>query len=132
MASHGHAQGTAHADPSYGHGHEHGHGDDEPHVVPLITYYKVFAALMVLLVITLVAAAFDFQKIIGVGWLNIAVAMAIAVAKAVIVVLYFMHVKWSSNLVKTFAGATLLWLLIMFVMTLTDYSSRGWLPQAGK
>jgi cytochrome c oxidase subunit 4 len=92
----------------------------EHHLVPLSTYYIVFAALMVLLVLTLVAAAFDL------GPWNIIIAMTIAVVKAALVVLFFMHVYYSSHLVKFFAGATFFWLAILFVMTMSDYASRTW------
>lgn len=103
--------------------HEHvedvgSHG--EHHLVPLSVYYKVFAALMVLLVLTLAAAAVDL------GSLNILIAMTIAVVKAALVVLYFMHVRYSSHLVKFFAGATFFWLMILFMLTLADYFSRDW------
>jgi cytochrome c oxidase subunit 4 len=75
---------------------------------------------MVLLVITLAAAAIDL------GPWNIVIAMTIAVVKAALVVLYFMHVRYSSSLVQFFAGATFFWLLILFVLTLSDYFSRNW------
>ncbi len=90
------------------------------HVVPLPVYYWNFFALMVLLVLTLVAAMFDL------GEFNTIIAMTIAVAKAVLVVLYFMHLRWSTPLVRVFAGAALFWLLILFVLTLDDYFSRPW------
>ena len=93
----------------------------EHHAVPIPVYNRVFWWLMVLLVITLAAAYFDL------GMFNLPIAMAIAFAKAVIVVLFFMHVRWSTNLVKFFAVAALLWLSIMFVLTLADYMSRDWL-----
>jgi cytochrome c oxidase subunit IV len=92
----------------------------EHHIVPIPVYLKVFAALMILLVLTLLAAAVDL------GPWNIVLAMTIAVIKAAIVVLYFMHVRYSSSLVQFFAGATFFWLLIMFVLTLSDYFSRNW------
>jgi cytochrome c oxidase subunit IV len=97
----------------------------EHHIVPLPVYYTVFAALMILLIVTLAAAAVDL------GPWNIIIAMTIAVAKAALVVLYFMHVRYSSHLVQFFAGATFFWLAILFVMTLSDYFSRNWptLPQ---
>jgi cytochrome c oxidase subunit IV len=124
--AHGHDHAAA------GHGHENAHGDEHVHHDHLGVYFRVFAALMILLIITLAAAAVDFQKVLGIGWLNIGVAMAIAVAKALIVVMYFMHVKWSSSLVRTFAAGTMLWLLIMFVMTLMDYLSRGMTQPFGR
>ena len=73
-----------------------------------------------IIVITLAAAAVDL------GSLNILIAMTIAVAKAALVVLYFMHVRYSSHLVKFFCAATFFWLLILFVLTLADYFSRIW------
>jgi cytochrome c oxidase subunit 4 len=92
----------------------------EHHVVPLSIYYWNFAALMVLLVLTLVAAMFDL------GEFNTIIAMTIAVAKAVLVVLFFMHLRWSTPLVRTFAVAAIFWLIILFTLTLDDYFSRPW------
>jgi cytochrome c oxidase subunit IV len=107
-------------------GGDHGPKRAEHHVVPIPVYLWVFAALMVLLIVTLVAAAFDL------GAWNLPIAMTIAVAKALLVVLYFMHVRYNSRLVWTFAAAGLFWLSILFVLTLTDYLSRGWLETPGK
>ena len=106
------------------HAHEQGHVG-ERHVVSTGTYYIVFAALMVLLIITLVAAAFNL------GPFNVIVAMAIAVVKAVLVILYFMHVRYSSKLTWVFAGAAFVFVFIMFGMTFSDYDTRAWLPQPG-
>jgi cytochrome c oxidase subunit IV len=92
----------------------------EHHVVPVSVYIKVFIALMVLLILTLAAAAVDL------GSWNIIIAMTIAVAKAALVVLFFMHVRYSTHLVQFFAGATFFWLMILFVLTLSDYFSRNW------
>ena len=111
--SHHGSHGAAH-DPDVDVAHTH-------HIVPVSTYRNVFAALMGLLILTLWVAMYDLP-----GPLNIAVAMAVAVAKALLVVLYFMHVRYSSRLVQVFAGAALIWLLIMFVITFGDYFSRGW------
>jgi len=94
------------------------HGDH--HIVPLSTYYVVFAALMVLLVLTVLAAKVDL------GPWNIIIAMTIAVVKAAMVVLYFMHVRYSSDLVKFVAGATFFWLAILFTLTMSDYFTRIW------
>jgi cytochrome c oxidase subunit IV len=90
------------------------------HLVPVSAYYWNFAALMVLLVLTLVAAMFDL------GEFNTIIALTIAVAKALLVVLYFMHLRWSTALVRVFAGAALFWLTILFTLTLDDYFSRPW------
>ena len=91
--------------------------------VSLATYFVIFAALMVLLVLT-VAAAFW----IHLGRWNILVALVIAVVKAGLVVLYFMHVKYASRLTKIFVSAAFLWLLILFAFTFSDYLTRSWLP----
>jgi cytochrome c oxidase subunit IV len=91
----------------------------EHHGPTLKVYYVIFGLLMILLVVTLGAAAIDL------GPLNLPIAMTIAVAKAVLIVMFFMHVYYSSHLVKFFAGAALFWLMIMFVLTLSDYASRG-------
>jgi len=96
------------------------------HVEKISTYLNVFAALMVLLVVTYVAAKVDLDRIVG--GLNLIVAMSIAVIKALLVVLIFMHVKHGTRLVWVFAGAAFIWLVIMFVMFFSDYATRGWEP----
>ena len=91
--------------------------------VSLATYLVVFAALMVLLVIT-VAVAFYVHA----GNLNLLIALVIATIKAALVVLYFMHVKYASRLTKIFVSAAFLWLIILFGLTFADYLTRSWLP----
>jgi cytochrome c oxidase subunit IV len=106
-------------------GHIHGHegsGEDVAAHVPVRVYVYNVIALMGLLIITLVAAAFDL------GTLNTLIAMTIAVIKMLLVVLFFMHVRWSSRLTWLFAGAAFFWLSIMFTFTLSDYTTRSWLP----
>lgn len=93
----------------------------EHHVIPVRTYLAVFVALLVLLIATVGAYYVDL------GPLNIVVALTIAIIKAVLIVLYFMHVRYSSRLVWVFAGATVVWLIIMLGLTFADYISRGWL-----
>ena len=92
------------------------------HIIPKKTYYTIFAILMVLLVLTVAVSYVDL------GPLNIFVAMTIAIVKAVLVVLYFMHVRYSSRLTWVFVGAGVLWLVILLGLTFTDYASRGWVP----
>jgi len=94
------------------------------HIVERKTYFLVFAGLMVGTVLTVVAAQFDF------GRMNDIVAMTIAVAKMTLVLLFFMHVRYSSRLVWVVVAAMFFWLLILLLMTLTDYSSREWFPPA--
>jgi cytochrome c oxidase subunit 4 len=92
------------------------------HIVSKKTYYGIFGALMVLTAITVFAATFNL------GLLNNFVAMSIAIFKASLVVLYFMHVRYSSKLTWVFVAAGFLWLFILFAFTLSDYWSRGWMP----
>ncbi len=91
------------------------------HVSPLSTYFTIFGALMVLSTIT-VAAAF-----VNLGSLNPIVALAIAGLKATLVILYFMHVKYSSRLTKLTVVLSLFFVAILFAETLMDYATRGWL-----
>ena len=91
----------------------------EHHVVPISQYMLVFVGLMALLILTLVVARWDLG-----GW-SIVIAMAVAVAKAALIVTFFMHLKWSSPMVRFFGLAATFWLLIMFAFTFGDYLTRG-------
>lgn len=84
------------------------------------TYVKVFGLLMGLLVLT-VAANF-----VNLGPFNIVLAMSISVAKALLIVLFFMEVRYSHPIVWLFAGASFLWLLLLLVFTMSDYATRAW------
>ncbi len=100
------------------------HGDETHHIVSLATYFAVFGGLMVLLVMTLVVYFFmDLSHIWGPA--NIIVAMIIAVAKALLVILFFMHVKYSSKLTWIFSGTAFVFVFIMFLLTMNDYFTRG-------
>jgi cytochrome c oxidase subunit 4 len=94
------------------------------HHVPMTTYTIIIILLMVGLIITVIAA------FIPLGELNMIVAMAIASVKALLVMLYFMHVKFASRLTKVFVAASFLWLAILFALTWPDYLSRGWLSNS--
>ena len=96
------------------------HDHAEHHVIPPRTYYVVFAILMALLVLTWAAAQVDL------GPLNIPVALAIATAKTVLIMAYFMHLKFMTPLVKLFAVAGPIWLGIGATLTFADYLTRGW------
>lgn len=96
------------------------------HIISQKTYALIFAALFVLLVLTVAASYVD------IGILNIVIAMTIAVAKAVLIILYFMHVRYSSRLTWVFAVAAFFWLGILLGLTMTDYISRPWLPVPAK
>jgi cytochrome c oxidase subunit 4 len=91
------------------------------HVAPKSLYYLVFGVLIVGTLLTVVAARFDL------GPLNNIVMLTIACSKASLVILYFMHVRWSSHLTWIVVVSGFFWLLIMFSLTLTDYLSRGML-----
>lgn len=92
------------------------------HVTPLSTYFAIFAALMVLTALTTWIATIDL------GVLNTPVALAIAVSKATLVVLYFMHVRHSPKLTTVIIIASMLWLGVLFALTLADFLTRGWSP----
>jgi cytochrome c oxidase subunit 4 len=95
------------------------------HVSPKSIYYTIFGALMVLTAVT-VAVAF-----VNLGPLNFPVAIGIAITKATLVVLFFMHVKYSSQLTKLFVGMAFFFLFILFGLTMTDYLSRGFRTYPG-
>jgi cytochrome c oxidase subunit 4 len=92
------------------------------HVLPKRTYYIIFALLMVFTYATWQVAYFDL------GPMNTVVAMGIAVVKATLVLLFFMHVKYSTRLTWVVAAAGFFWLGILLVLMMTDYLSRGLLP----
>jgi cytochrome c oxidase subunit 4 len=84
-------------------------------------YLAVFVALLALTALTTGVAFIDLG---GIG--NVAVALTIAVIKATLVALYFMHLRQSSRLTMVFAAAGIFWLGIMVGLTLSDYLSRDW------
>ncbi|MGH9971246.1 MAG: cytochrome C oxidase subunit IV family protein [Pyrinomonadaceae bacterium] len=92
------------------------------HIVPKRVYITIFLALMVGTTVTVVAAFQDFP-----GPLNVIIAMTIAVVKATLVVLYFMHVRYSARLIWVILASALFWMGILFALTLSDYWTRGWL-----
>src|ERR1043165_4829507 len=92
------------------------------HIVPVRVYVTIFLALLVGTALSVMAAFIDFP------WqFNTIVAMTIAVVKATLVVLFFMHVRYSTRLVWVIVGAALFWMGILFALTLSDFYTRGWL-----
>jgi cytochrome c oxidase subunit 4 len=91
------------------------------HVAPKSLYYLIFGALMVGTLLTVLVAKFDL------GPLNNIVMLTVACAKALLVVLFFMHVRWSTRLTWVVAASGFVWLLILFGLTLSDYMTRGWI-----
>ena len=98
----------------------------EHHIVPLRVYFTVFTALIVFTALTVWVAYIDL------GSLNIFVALGIAAFKASLVMLYFMHVKYSSRLTQLFSVCGFVWLAILLSFVLLDVYSRDWLsPSPG-
>ncbi len=92
----------------------------EAHIVTPLQYGMVFLTLLVFTGITVGAAYVDL------GVFNPVIALAIASFKAVVVILFFMHVKYQSNLIKMTVGAGFFTFLVLITMTLSDYISRAW------
>src|SRR5437773_11759795 len=90
------------------------------HIVPTRVYYTIYAILMVCTLLTVQIAFLDL------GRLNTVAALVIAVFKATLVVLFFMHVKYSTRLTWAVVLGSVFWLGIMFVLTLGDYLTRAW------
>lgn len=90
------------------------------HVVMPPVYAAVYASLLIFTALTVVAANIDL------GIFNPIIALGIACTKAVIVILWFMHVKYQSNLIKMTVGAGFFTFLVLITLTLSDYISRAW------
>ena len=97
----------------------------EHHIVPKSTYYLIFAALMAGTGLTVAAAFIDM------GVFNNVVALTIAVTKATLVVMFFMHVKYSPKLTWLVVISSVFWLFLLLFITLGDYMTRGWSLSAG-
>jgi len=91
-------------------------------IVPVKTYALVFVALLALVAITTGAAFVDM------GRMNTVVALVIAVIKMMLVVLFFMHLAHSTNLVRITVVAAIFWLALLMVFVFADYGSRQWIP----
>jgi cytochrome c oxidase subunit IV len=95
------------------------------HVVSTRTYYTIFATLMVLTALTVWVATFDL------GRLNVVAALTIAVVKATLVLLYFMHLRYSPRLTWLIVSVAFIWLAILIGLTLSDQLTRAWLQVFG-
>jgi cytochrome c oxidase subunit 4 len=96
------------------------------HIVPVRTYIFVFIALVVGTVVTWQVALIDL------GQLNVVVALTIAVCKASLVALFFMHVKYSPRLTKLVVMSGVFWLIILLTMTESDLLTRHWMGVPGR
>jgi cytochrome c oxidase subunit 4 len=92
------------------------------HVVPKKLYFFIFGSLLAMTALTTGMAYVDLGK----G--NTVVALAIACCKATLVILFFMHWRWSTRLVRVVILSALLWLAILITLTTTDFFSRDWTP----
>ena len=92
------------------------------HIVPPKTYLSVWAALLVLLAATVVLAY------VPLGPAHVVISTGIAFAKAVLIVLFFTHVKYKHRLITVYVCAGFFWLSILFSIALGDYMTRSWLP----
>lgn len=98
------------------------------HVITPKTYLAIFLALMVGTALTVAAAFVDLGAMTGFAALNDIVMLSIAVAKAVLVVLFFMHVKYSGRLTALTVGSGFVFLAILMGIVVLDYASRGVIP----
>ena len=92
-------------------------------VVPIRTYVLIWATLIGCTFLTYGVALIDL------GSWNIVIALMIAFFKMSLVVLFFMHVKQDNSLTRLFVAGGFIWLLILLFMFMTDYVTRGWLPE---
>jgi cytochrome c oxidase subunit 4 len=96
-----------------------------PHVVSWRLYLAVFAALYALTILTVLSAGHDF------GPFNLIAVLGIAITKSSLVVLYFMHARYSGRLTAVVIAAAIVFFVILVFLTMTDYWSRAWLLTAG-
>ena len=102
------------------------HSEEAHHIVPIKVYLAVWAALVVGTVVTWLVAYQDL------GQFNVVIALTIAVCKASLVVLFFMHVKYSPKLTKLVVIAGVFWLVILLTMTESDLLTRTWMGTPGR
>ena len=95
------------------------HTDQSHHLVPTRIYYTIFGLLMLATFVTIQVAFMDL------GELNTIAALGIATFKAVMVVLFFMHVKYSTRLTWLVVFGSVLWLGILLALTMGDYLTRA-------
>jgi cytochrome c oxidase subunit 4 len=101
-------------------------GHTGPHIVPKRIYFLVFFALIVLTWVTTGVSTVDLGR-----W-NIFVALAIAICKASLVALFFMHVWYSTRLTKMIVMASIFWLILLLFITMADIWTRGWMGVPGR
>ncbi|GAB4434570.1 MAG: cytochrome C oxidase subunit IV family protein [Chloroflexi bacterium OHK40] len=111
----------------------HGAGTHDEHAHGHIgrgTYFRVFGALMVLMILTVVA--FYVEPLLGFNRLvGVIIAMAIACTKTALIVLYFMHIKISERITQLYAAASFVGFALLVIIVMIDYFARGWPPAPG-
>jgi cytochrome c oxidase subunit IV len=103
----------------------HSEHDYVGHIIPTKFYVLIWAMLIALTLTTVYAATVEL------GVFNIVVALVIATIKGSLVVLFFMHLRYSTKLTMVTLVASLFWLFILFSLTMTDYISRAWSTYTG-
>ena len=106
-------------------GHQPDHETYAGHAAPhhqasIVTYFVIFFSLMILTILTVWISRIDLGE-----W-NTVVAMTIAIGKALLVILWFMHVIHSPRMTWIVVMSSFLWLAVMFVLFFSDYLTRGW------
>ena len=90
------------------------------HILPKRIYFTIYGILILCTYLTVQLAFFDL------GPLNAIAAIGIAILKATLVVLYFMHLKYSPRLTAAVVAGGVFWLGILVALTMTDYLTRAW------
>src|SRR5256885_918343 len=108
--------------------------EEKEHVVSVWVYLVVLALLMLLLAATIAIGFVDVDRVarqhgLGSGW-NTAIAVAIAIVKGTLILLFFMHVRYGTKLTWAFASAGFVWLGIMIVLMMSEYMTRNHPPDA--
>jgi cytochrome c oxidase subunit 4 len=98
----------------------------QSHIVPKWIYFAVFIALIILTWVTALVSTVDLGR-----W-NIFVALAIALIKASLVALFFMHVYYSTRLTKMIVASGLFWLILLLFITMADIWTRNWMGVPGR
>ena len=97
---------------------EHSNPAHEVHVSPTSMYLTILTGLIILTGLTVIVSYKDF------GWANDPIALGIAFTKAALVVMFFMHVKYSPRIIKLIVVSAIAWLFVMLSLTYIDYGSR--------
>lgn len=91
----------------------------EHHIVTPRTYFQVLIALMLFMALTIAAYYVHITPFV-----NLIIALAIAFTKVSLIVMFFMHVKYGSNLTRVFASAGFFWMIIFVTLLFADYIGR--------